>query len=32
MNSQGVLRAEPKDVGKEPKEILSLWLHENLYS
>jgi len=27
---QGVLRAESKDVGKEPKEILSLWLHENL--
>ena len=27
---QGVLRAEPKEVGKEPKELLSLWLHENL--
>eukprot|EP00959_Pyramimonas_sp_CCMP1952_P457692 9475364-Pyramimonas_sp.AAC.1 len=27
---QGVLRADSKEVAKDPKELLSLWLHENL--
>lgn len=27
---QGVLRADPRQVGREPKELLALWLHENL--